>query len=330
MTAGTTSPVTAGHIAILIQDLEEGGAQRQMVTLANGFVRLGRRVDVILAEAGGDELIGELSPAIRLFTLGGRRRPDRRKTIGVLATYLAMEKPDVLLPGAAAIHPLAVAAQAPFPDVALLLCASSHPRRPILWTRPRQYLNELVGRRRRARCYARADAIVAVSEAVAAAVRRLAPDVAVRVIHNPVITASFRAGATRPIALPWDSSPDTPLILSVGRVHPAKDFPTLVRAFALLRQSRPARLVIIGDGFAGRGGKEIRALIDRLGIAGDVAMLGPTNAIARVEMTNLIGDEANDWARLAAEPETRLWLYGKAEARPGRKMGHINRLSPLR
>ncbi len=58
--------------------------------------------------------------------------------------------------------------------------------------------------------------------------------------------------------------------------------------------------------------------------------LGPTNAIARVEMTNLIGEEANDWRRLAAEPETRLWLYGKAEARPGRKMGHVNRLSPLR
>ena len=58
--------------------------------------------------------------------------------------------------------------------------------------------------------------------------------------------------------------------------------------------------------------------------------LGPTHAIAHVEMTNLIGEEVNDWARLAAEPETRLWLYGKAQARPGRKMGHVNRLGPLR
>ena len=58
--------------------------------------------------------------------------------------------------------------------------------------------------------------------------------------------------------------------------------------------------------------------------------LGPTHAVARVEMVNLIGAEADDWARLSAEPETRLWLYGKAEARPGRKMGHVNRLSALR
>ncbi|MGH7017949.1 MAG: 5-(carboxyamino)imidazole ribonucleotide synthase [Caulobacteraceae bacterium] len=58
--------------------------------------------------------------------------------------------------------------------------------------------------------------------------------------------------------------------------------------------------------------------------------LGPTAAVARVEMVNLLGEEAKGWARLAREPETRLWLYGKAEARPGRKMGHVNRVSRLR
>ena len=57
--------------------------------------------------------------------------------------------------------------------------------------------------------------------------------------------------------------------------------------------------------------------------------LGPTDARARVEMLNLLGDEAGTWAKLAAEPETRLHLYGKREAKPGRKMGHINRLSRL-
>jgi 5-(carboxyamino)imidazole ribonucleotide synthase len=51
--------------------------------------------------------------------------------------------------------------------------------------------------------------------------------------------------------------------------------------------------------------------------------------LAQVEMTNLIGDEADDWKRLAGEQEARVWLYGKDEARPGRKMGHVNRLRPL-
>ena len=44
-------------------------------------------------------------------------------------------------------------------------------------------------------------------------------------------------------------------------------------------------------------------------------------------MTNLIGREAEEWAKLAAEPDARLHLYGKREARPGRKMGHVNRMA---
>ena len=56
--------------------------------------------------------------------------------------------------------------------------------------------------------------------------------------------------------------------------------------------------------------------------------LGPTARHADVVMTNLIGAEAEDWAKLAAEPDARLHLYGKREARPGRKMGHVTRLRP--
>ncbi len=55
--------------------------------------------------------------------------------------------------------------------------------------------------------------------------------------------------------------------------------------------------------------------------------LGSPEMIApRVEMTNLIGDEANDITALASEAGDCIHLYGKAESRPGRKMGHINRL----
>jgi len=57
--------------------------------------------------------------------------------------------------------------------------------------------------------------------------------------------------------------------------------------------------------------------------------LGPTAAIARTEMINLIGSDVDQWPKLAAELDARLWLYGKAEARPGRKMGHVNRLTEL-
>jgi 5-(carboxyamino)imidazole ribonucleotide synthase len=56
--------------------------------------------------------------------------------------------------------------------------------------------------------------------------------------------------------------------------------------------------------------------------------LGATGLRAgRVEMTNLIGADVEAWPELLAEPGARLHLYGKKHARPGRKMGHVTRLS---
>lgn len=56
--------------------------------------------------------------------------------------------------------------------------------------------------------------------------------------------------------------------------------------------------------------------------------LGSPRRRGQVEMRNLIGEQADQWAALAAEPGACLHLYGKAEARPGRKMGHVTRVKP--
>jgi len=56
--------------------------------------------------------------------------------------------------------------------------------------------------------------------------------------------------------------------------------------------------------------------------------LGSTSRHSDVVMTNLLGDDAGTWASLAADPRAIIHLYGKAEARRGRKMGHVNRLTP--
>ncbi|MGA7457581.1 MAG: 5-(carboxyamino)imidazole ribonucleotide synthase [Methyloceanibacter sp.] len=56
--------------------------------------------------------------------------------------------------------------------------------------------------------------------------------------------------------------------------------------------------------------------------------LGETSRHSDAVMANLIGADADKWRSLAAEPGTAVHLYGKAEARPGRKMGHVTRLFP--
>lgn len=55
---------------------------------------------------------------------------------------------------------------------------------------------------------------------------------------------------------------------------------------------------------------------------GDTAL-----AAAAVEMRNVIGDAAEDWPTILDDPGNHLHLYGKAAARPGRKMGHVTRLT---
>ena len=55
--------------------------------------------------------------------------------------------------------------------------------------------------------------------------------------------------------------------------------------------------------------------------------LGDTSlAVKGAEMRNIIGDAVEDWAAVLGDPANHLHLYGKAAARPGRKMGHVTRL----
>jgi 5-(carboxyamino)imidazole ribonucleotide synthase len=55
--------------------------------------------------------------------------------------------------------------------------------------------------------------------------------------------------------------------------------------------------------------------------------LGSTALAApRVEMRNIIGEQVDDWLEILSDPTAHLHLYGKGQARPGRKMGHVTRL----
>jgi len=58
--------------------------------------------------------------------------------------------------------------------------------------------------------------------------------------------------------------------------------------------------------------------------------LGSVERHSDAVMKNLLGDEVEAWREILAEPGAKLHLYGKAEARPGRKMGHVTRLTPKR
>lgn len=266
-----TRSIKARRIAVLLHSLEGGGAQRRMVDLVNGFSANGRTVDLYLVDPKG-ELRYQLSPNVRVKPLDDTA-PERS-----LADELSKEPSDVLLAGDASDHEIAVQAIKRTP-VPLVLRASSHPLRTFPWALLRQRLTEKLRRKARMRRYAAADLIIAVADDIAEAICGALPQAPIVVIRNPVITPAFLAGATVPIDLPWPDQADIPLILGVGRLAMAKDFPTLLRAFALLRARRPARLAILGAGSPTER-KQLERLARRLGIAKDVALPGAVDHVA--------------------------------------------------
>jgi glycosyltransferase involved in cell wall biosynthesis len=123
------------------------------------------------------------------------------------------------------------------------------------------------------RFYPWADAVVAVSDGVAADTAEVAriPRDAIRTIYNPADVDDIARQARLPVDHPWLQPGGPPLILGVGRLAAQKDFPTLLRAFARLRQGRDARLVILGEG---RQRPALEALVAQLGLAECVDLPG--------------------------------------------------------
>jgi glycosyltransferase involved in cell wall biosynthesis len=122
------------------------------------------------------------------------------------------------------------------------------------------------------RHYPAADAIVAVSDAVADDLAATAPlsRAAITAIPNWV-TADLAAGTGAAPEHPWLQAGAPPVVLAVGRLHWQKDFATLIRAFAVLRGRRPARLVILGEG---PERAKLDGLAAALGVAAEVHFAG--------------------------------------------------------
>ena len=86
-----------------------------------------------------------------------------------------------------------------------------------------------------------------------------------------MVTPELSEQAAMPVEHPWFGDTGVPVVLSVGRLAPAKDHATLLRAFARVVSSQPARLVILGEG-SERG--NLLRLAEQLGISEHVDLPG--------------------------------------------------------
>ena len=278
-----TEPI---HIAFLLKDLQGGGVQNMTVVIANAFAARGYRVSLLACRPDGPvrERIGT---AVELVTLARKPRwlariraltadPRGLKVLWrpVLATgqtsgtlrhlpglinWLGHARPRYLWTATPYMNVEGALACRANGDTTRLIVSEHNDLRgghPLGSGWHRRYLPPLL-----AHYYRRADAIVAVSEGVAKDLitrTGLARD-RISVIYNAVVTPQLAKRAAEPLHHPWFAPDEPPVILSVGRLGRAKDFPTLVRALATVRKQQPARLLILGEAASPRRSAKRRA-----------------------------------------------------------------------
>jgi glycosyltransferase involved in cell wall biosynthesis len=253
-------------LAIFVHSLFGGGAERAMVNLARGFSQRGIPVDLVLLRVEGAYL-DQVPPEVRIVDLGGRRLIASLPT---LVRYLQRERPAVLLSSLEEVTLAALWSRA-IAGVSTRLVVNVQNTISVESQNATNWKIRIIPNFVRW-FFPWADAIVPVSEGVAEDLRQMGlPGERIQVIHNPVVTPDLIQRATEPVDHPWFQPGQPPVLIAVGRLLKQKDFPTLLHMFAQVRQQRPARLMILGEG---DDRAELEQLAQQLGIAAEVAMPG--------------------------------------------------------
>jgi glycosyltransferase involved in cell wall biosynthesis len=262
----------ADRILLVLPSLERGGGERVMLQLARSFLAAGREVQLAVLLGGGPlrgeipdaAVVHELIPAghAKGFALAWHAFPR-------LVSLMRTVHPDAVLSTVTGTNLLAV-----------LACKRSHARVRLVLREASSLINARGFFKRKAMrwLYRRADMVVAVSRGVAEDLRGLGiPDDHVHVIHNPVDPERLRHLARVGPVLP--SLDGVPYVIALGRLTEAKDYPALLRAYAISQVRHSHRLVIVGEG-------EERANLERLvlelGIADRVLLAGALDNPFRV------------------------------------------------
>ena len=271
-------PPAPGGIALLVYDLRGSGVVRNALRIAAAASDAGLRISLWPIRCQG-ELLGAVPANLPIRPIRNRsshlqRDLDSLAAVPALARAIDRDRPDVLVSGGNHTHlhaALALRRARAGPAIRFVGRAS----------------NAVVsagasGKLGRAAIYGferfqyRAmDRIVAVSDELAKALAEtfgIDPG-RIATVPNGVDVRQVQSAASLPFAHPFFAPGAPPVVLGIGRYSHQKNFEGLLHAFALAREQRPMRLMILGSGGAWRENR-LRRLARRLQIDGDFALEG--------------------------------------------------------
>jgi glycosyltransferase involved in cell wall biosynthesis len=275
-------------LLFVLPSLGGGGAERASVDLLRGIDRQRFHITLALfarsahatpprarsavadnAGRSSGTFLQELPGDVPLYDLRGKQSYDVR-LVWRLAGVLRREKPDVVFSVLRYTNLITLLASRLSGSAARVVVNEQNP--------PSAEFALFGGGRVKAwflrRLYPWADRVTAISTGIA---RELVstygvPQDKVQVIPNPVDLVRVRALAAAKLEHPWFSAQaGLPVLVAVGRLHPQKGFAHLIRAFSIVRQALPCKLVILGEGPLRT---ELEGLIASLGLTDDVALPG--------------------------------------------------------
>ncbi len=255
------------RLAIFGPSLRDGGAEGAMVNLSRGIAERGYAVDLVVAQAEGPHL-AEVAESVRLVDLKASRVLS---SLPALVSYLRREQPEVMLSVMNHANIVALWARRLAGASARVVVSERDTLSSSARHASSQRARLMPGLVRR--FYPWADGIIAVSKGVADDLARVSgiPRERIQVVYNPVARPELRKKAQAPLDHPWFVSDQPPVVLGAGRLRAQKDFATLIQAFAQVRQTRPARLLILGEG---PERPALEALVRELGLKQDVSLPG--------------------------------------------------------
>ncbi len=278
---------TSADVALFVPTLGGGGAERAFVTLAHGFAKSGKSVDLVLSAAVGS-LCRQVPRDVNLVDLGHR---NIWLSLPGLLRYLKRRRPAILFTALDYPNLIGIVAKR-VTGVDTRVCvtvhttasiAAQHTLHPTMRAVPWLY----------ARFLPFADAVVAVSSGVAddLAIVTGLPRNRINMIYNPIVTPEIEESTKTPPDHPWFLGKGPPIVLAVGNLTRPKNHAMLMRAFGLIRREVDARLVILGEG---PERSALETLARNLGIQDCVSMPGyaasPGAFMARASVFALSSD----------------------------------------
>ncbi|HTL39266.1 MAG TPA: glycosyltransferase [Methylomirabilota bacterium] len=255
-------------LTIVLPFFGDGGMERAMINLCEGFLARQISVDLVLLRKGYGTLASEIPSGVKVIEFGAK---NYYQAFFKYYNYLKNSKADGIISLATPTNLICIAGKLSSREKIKLLVSTQV---TVTSDGPKGLIKRIL-RKFIYRLYNFADVAHAASLGVAEDLVSFGVNKGkIKVIYNPVVSPKILEMSQQEPPHEWFRQKEVPIVLGIGRLVAQKDFFTLLRAFALARKEKNMRLAILGEG---PDREALIRLSQELGITSDFVLLGFSN-----------------------------------------------------